>query len=78
MSKHFFYLTNDKIIALMIKGNTLVGRESFTLSDVESPALQEYLEKNKHTPAHIVTDLIEEDFRLDTIPHLRGCLFVFF
>jgi hypothetical protein len=72
VSKHFFYLTNDKIIALMIKGSTLVGRENFQLSDVETPAFVDYLDKNKRTPVHLITDLIEEDFRLDTIPHLRG------
>jgi len=72
VSKHFFYLTNDKIIALMINGNTLIGRESFQSSAVESPAFAEYLDKNKRIPANIITDLIEEDFRLDTIPHLRG------
>jgi hypothetical protein len=72
VSKHFFYLTNDKIIALMVKGNTLVGRESFQIGDVDSSAFAAYLDKNKRTPAYIITDLIEEDFRLDTIPHLRG------
>ncbi len=56
----------------MIKGNTLIGRESFLLSDVESPAFTAYLDTNKRIPAHIITDLIEEDFRLDTIPHLSG------
>ena len=72
MAKHFFYLTNDKIIALMIEGSTLVGRENFALSDAESAEFNNYLDNNKRTPAYLITDLIEEDFRLDTIPHLRG------
>lgn len=57
---------------MMINGPTLVGRESFALADLNSPEFDAYLASHKQTPAYLVTDLIEEDFRLDTIPHLSG------
>lgn len=56
----------------MINGPTLVGRESFALADINTPKFDAYLESHKRIPAYLVTDLIEEDFRLDTIPHLSG------
>ncbi len=72
MLKHFLYLTNDKLVALLIKGTALVGRENFALGDLATPEFDSYLESQKHVRAFLVTDLIEEDFRLDTIPHLSG------
>ncbi len=72
MAKHFLYLTNDKLVCLMIDGSTLVGRENFALTELSTPEFDNYLESHKQTPAYLVTDLIEEDFRLDTIPHLSG------
>jgi hypothetical protein len=72
MSRHYLYLTNDKLVALMIKGGTLVGRENFPLTDIESAEFDDYVRRHARTPTSIITDLIEEDFRLDTIPHLRG------
>ncbi len=72
MTKHLLYLTNDKLIALLIKGNALIGRENFGLADLATPEFDTYLESHKGIPTFLVTDLIEEDFRLDTIPHLSG------
>ncbi len=72
MSKHILYLTNDKLVALLIKRGSIVGRETFALSDIDVPVFGDYLARYRETPTHLVTDLIEEDFRLDTIPHLRG------
>ena len=72
MSKHFLYLTNDKLVGLLINGQTLVGRENFALADIATAEFDAYLESRKRVPAFLVTDLIEEDFRQDTIPHLSG------
>ena len=72
MSKHFLYLTNDKLVSLVIKGAELIERESFVGADVQTPEFESHIEKLASAPTYLVTDLIEEDFRLDTIPHLRG------
>lgn len=72
MAKHFLYLTNDRMIALVWKGGAIVEREVFDAADGESAEFAEYLERHRDMPAYVVTDLIEEDFRIDTVPHLRG------
>jgi hypothetical protein len=72
VSKHFLYLTNDKLICLVINGGKLVSRENFAISDLQTPAVEAYIQGYAASPTYLVTDLVEEDFRLDTIPHLRG------
>jgi hypothetical protein len=72
MAKHFLYLTNDKLIALIWKSGAIVGKDTFGGRDADSQEFGEYLAKHRDLPTYFVIDLIEEDFRLDTIPHLRG------
>ena len=72
MIKHFLYLTNDKLVALLWKSGAIVGRDIFLANDAESTAFIEYLGRHREVPTFFIVDLIEEDFRLDTIPHLRG------
>lgn len=72
MAKQFLYLTNDKMIALIWKGGAIVEREVFNSTDADSVAFAEYIARHHEVPTYVVTDLIEEDFRLDTVPHLRG------
>jgi len=72
MAKQFLYLTNDKLVALVWNSGAIVGRETFTVNDATSSDFTDYVTKHRLVPTWIVTDLIEEDFRLDTVPHLRG------
>ncbi|MEQ1516774.1 MAG: hypothetical protein ABL931_09825, partial [Usitatibacteraceae bacterium] len=72
MAKHFLYLTNDKLIALVWRRGEIVERDVFGSSDLGSLAFGEYVDKHRTISTYVVTDLIEEDFRLDTVPHLRG------
>ena len=72
MAKHFLYLTNDKLIALMWKAGAIVERDVFNAAELAMPPFTAYLARHRGVATYIVTDLIEEDFRLDTVPHLRG------
>ena len=72
MSKHFLYLTNDKLVALIWKGGAIVERDVFGATELGMPAFAAYVAKHRETSTYVFTDLIEEDFRLDTVPHLRG------
>ncbi len=72
MAKHFLYLTNDKLVSLIIRGGILIGRENFGVADIPTPDFEKFVDKHASLQTYVVTDLIEEDFRLDTIPHLRG------
>ena len=72
MTKQFLYLTNDKLVALIWKSGAIVERDVFGATELEHPAFMEYVDKHRDISTHVVTDLIEEDFRLETVPHLRG------
>ena len=72
MAKHFLYLTNDKLVALIWNGGAIVERDVFGATQLGTVAFSEYVAKHQTLSTYVVTDLIEEDFRLDTVPHLRG------
>ncbi len=72
MAKHFLYLTNDKLVALIWKNGAIVERDVFSSTELGLPAFREYIARHRTVSTYVVTDLIEEDFRLDTVPHLRG------
>jgi hypothetical protein len=72
MAKHFLYLTNDRLISLVWNRGAINSRESFLAAEAASASCVAYLEKYRRVPTYFITDLVEEDFRLDTIPHLRG------
>lgn len=72
MAKHFLYLTNDKLVTLIWKGGAIVERDVFGATQLGTAAFAEYVSKHQALSTYVVTDLIEEDFRLDTVPHLRG------
>ena len=72
MTKHFLYLTNDKLVALIWKSGAFIDRNVFGATELALPAFREYVARHRPLTTYVVTDLIEEDFRLDTVPHLRG------
>ena len=68
--KHFLYLTNTRLVSLVSQGRRIVARREFAVSGAGATAFEHYLANLKDVPTHLFTDLAEEDFRLDTIPHL--------
>jgi hypothetical protein len=70
VSRHFLYLTNTRLVSLVTQGKRIVARREFAVSGAGASAFELYLAAMKDVPTHIFTDLAEEDFRLDTIPHL--------
>lgn len=72
MAKHFLYLTNDRLISLIHDGNAIVAKETFAPGDIYAERFVTHLVRYKALLTHVVTDLIEEDFRIETVPHLRG------
>ncbi len=72
MSRHFVYLTNTRLVSLVTTGGRIVSRREFAVSGAGAAAFETYLAGMASVPVHIFTDLAEEDFRLDTVPHLRG------
>lgn len=67
---HILYLTNDNLVCLLAKGGRITGRTVFPVSGAGTDDFERYIKGLRSVPTHLITDLAEEDFRLDTIPHL--------
>ena len=68
--RHFLYLTNTRLVSLVTQRKSIVARREFAVSGAGAAAFELYLANLRDVPTHIFTDLAEEDFRLDTIPHV--------
>ena len=70
MARHFLYLTNERLVSLMARGGRIVARREFEVSGGGAAEFERYEHTLPDAPTHIITDLAEEDFRLDTVPHV--------
>jgi hypothetical protein len=70
VAKHFLYLTNTRLVSVITRGKRIVSRREFAVSGAGAAEFERYLAGVADIPAHLFTDLTEEDFRLDTIPHV--------
>ncbi|MEP7068884.1 MAG: hypothetical protein ABI789_06575 [Usitatibacter sp.] len=68
--KHFLYLTNTRLVSLVARRAGIVSRREFAVAGAGAAAFERYLAGMAQVPTYIFTDLTEEDFRLDTIPHV--------
>jgi len=65
------FLSSDRLHAQLMAGGKIALQRDFT----DSPEDRENFASFLHTvkcPAYLLTDLIEEDFRHETVPHLSG------
>src|SRR5215216_5570153 len=70
MSRHFLYLTNARLVSITTRGKRIVMRREFAVSGAGVAEFERYLAPLAGVPTHVFTDLAEEDFRLDTVPHV--------
>ena len=70
--RHFLYLANSRMVSMTTRGKRIEMRREFAVSGAGVAEFERYLGGLEAIPAHIFTDLAEEDFRLDTIPHVGG------
>ena len=70
MSRHFLYLTNTRLVSVTTRGKRIVQRREFAVSGAGATEFERHLATVAGLPTHLFTDLSEEDFRLDTIPHV--------
>jgi hypothetical protein len=70
--KHLLYLTNERLLSVIWRNGKTLAAESFAVDDAGQVAFANYLKRCAKLRAYFLVDLIEEDFRLDTIPHVRG------
>lgn len=67
---HFLYLTNSRLVSMVTRGKRIAARRDFDLSGGDAAQFEPYLATLPGEPLQILTDLAEEDFRLDTVPHV--------
>jgi len=70
-SKTLLFLGADHFHAYIWKSGALSGEQRFADNPEGKEQFAEFLQ-NHRDPAYLLTDLIEEDFRHETVPHLRG------
>ncbi|MEO5860931.1 MAG: hypothetical protein ABIW48_00510 [Burkholderiales bacterium] len=70
--KHLIYLTNERLLATIWRNGKVLATESFDVDEAGQSAFANYLKRWSKLRIYFLVDLIEEDFRLDTIPHVRG------
>ncbi|MGB8856864.1 MAG: hypothetical protein WCC58_09375, partial [Burkholderiales bacterium] len=71
LEKHFLYLTNHQLISVISRAEKFGAQRVFMLNESGKNEFDVYLGSIKSIPAYLLTDLIEEDFRSDTIPHVK-------
>ena len=68
--KRLFYFTGYRLKVFHWKNRTLVGEFSFEPTDTGLARFRQYLQQSVNIPARFLVDVIEEDFRIETVPHV--------
>lgn len=71
-NKRALYISADKLsLYHWVKGE-LGGSYLFNNDDAGQENFKRYLQETPNTPIYIIVDVVEEEFRQDTIPHVFG------
>lgn len=71
-TRQVIHLSNDEIVCVPWRLGRPLAERRFAASDPGFAAFADYLRDWQNVPTRIAVDLIEEDFRVETLPHLRG------
>lgn len=72
MRKLLFYLTNSRLTAYRWEGRVLSAGLAFEHNENGWEKFSTWTAQGPRWPAHLLVDLIEEDFQRDTVPHVLG------
>ena len=72
MRKQLLYLQHNQLTAYLWVRGTLSQGRVFRNDEAGLQAFSDYLEAHAAVPAHLLADLVEEDFQHDTVPHVIG------
>ncbi|MDH5710160.1 MAG: hypothetical protein OEZ15_00640, partial [Gammaproteobacteria bacterium] len=67
-----FYFSGHRLTAFHWDGKKFQGACSFEPDAEGLNKFREYLQTTVKSPARLLVDVIEEDFRIETIPHVFG------
>lgn len=70
--KLLLFLSAESFRAYLWVNKTLVSEQHFADTAQGREQFVQFLLTQPNTPAYLLTDFIEEDFRHETVPHLRG------
>lgn len=70
--KRIFYFTGHRFTVLHWKGKTFTGACSFEPDSAGLDKFEQYLQQSARLATKLLIDVIEEDFRQETIPHVHG------
>ncbi len=71
-SKRVLLLSNYHIQAYHVTRGKIIRDVKLGLEDDYWPALSEYLKKDVRSPLFLITNILEEEFQLEKVPHTRG------
>ncbi len=72
LTRHLLHLSNDEMVCVPWKFGRPVAEHRFRADAEGQDAFARYLQQWQNVPVLLAVDLIEEDFRIETLPHLRG------
>jgi hypothetical protein len=70
VAAHFLYLTNARLVSMTTQGKRIATRREFAVSGAGVADFDEHVQTLAPMPTHVFVDLVDEDFRLDTVPHV--------
>src|SRR5687768_14208411 len=70
MATHYLYLTNSRLVSILLARGQVRDARVFEASEDGAAAFEERLASVARVPVHLITDLAEEDLRPDTLPHV--------
>jgi hypothetical protein len=71
-TKRLLFLTNHRLVSVVWKRNQALDCQIFPLNDAGRLAFSRHVAELPSPPTYLLTELVEEDFRADTIPHVVG------
>ncbi len=70
--KRVFYLTASDLTVFHWEKDAILDSRRFDMSEEGQSAVFRYLENDAQIPSVVLVDLIEEEFRLETVPHVHA------
>jgi hypothetical protein len=64
--------TANRLLAGLWRAGKLQGSQAFNNDDNGHAAFAEFLQQYPATPVYLIADAVEEDYRLESIPHTTG------
>ena len=71
-NKRAFYVTGDRLFVYPWHNGELQDPFVFNADDTGLLHVERYLQESENDPAYLLVDVVEEEFRQDTVPHVFG------